>query len=108
MQPKTRTEDRELERAGASRDELAEPIARRLGGDGSVEAAPGLFLSRPSWPTEPPYGVSEPCFCVIAQGSKEVGRERYRYDASHYLLASARLPLVGLEGATVPRRTLRP
>jgi len=87
---------RKLERARASRDELAERIARHVSEDGSLEAAPGLFLSRSSLPT-PVYRVTEPSFCVIAQGSKEVllGKKRYRYDASHYLLVSAGLPLVG-------------
>ena len=48
-------------------------------------------------PTGPVYAVSEPSFCVIAQGSKELllSKERYRYDAFHYLLVSVRLPLVG-------------
>src|SRR5438093_7026529 len=80
-----------------SRDELAERIARHVAEDSSVEAAPGLFLYRFSSPTGPRYGVAEPSFCVIAQGSKEVllGKERYRYDASHYLLVSAELPVAG-------------
>ena len=97
MQSKPRTEERNLDRARASRDELAERIARHGAEDSSVEAAPGLFLYRFSSPTGPRYGVTEPSFCVIAQGSKEVllGKERYRYDASHYLLVSAELPVVG-------------
>ena len=80
-----------------SRDELAERIARHVAQDSSVEAAPGLFLYRFSSPTGPRYGVTAPSFCVIAQGSKEVllGKERYRYDASHYLLVSAELPVAG-------------
>src|SRR5438093_889160 len=80
-----------------SRDELAERIARHVAEDSSGEAAPGLFLYRFSSPTGPRYGVTEPSFCVIAQGSKEVllGKERYRYDASHYLLVSAELPVAG-------------
>lgn len=96
MQSKPPTPEREFERAQASRDELAERIARHLPEDGSLEAAPGLFLSRSSLPT-PVYRVTEPSFCVIAQGSKEVliGKERHRYDASHYLLVSAGLPVVG-------------
>lgn len=86
-----------VERMRMSRDELAERIARHVAEDGSVEAAPGLFLYRFSSPTGPRYGVTEPSFCVIAQGSKEVllGKERYRYDASHYLLVSAQLPVAG-------------
>ena len=97
MNTKSRTDDRDLEQIHANRDELAERIARHLGTDGSLEVAPGLFFYRFSSKTGPRYGVSEPSFCVIAQGSKEVflGNERYRYDASHYLLASAGMPLVG-------------
>jgi AraC-like DNA-binding protein len=86
-----------VERMQMGRDELAERIARHVAEDGSVEAAPGLSLYRFSSPTGPRYGVTEPSFCVIAQGSKEVllGKERYRYDASHYLLVSAELPVAG-------------
>ena len=78
-------------------NELAERIARHVAENSSVEAAPGLFLYRFSSPTGPRYGVTAPSFCVIAQGSKEVllGKERYRYDASHYLLVSAELPVAG-------------
>ncbi len=38
----------------------------------------------------------EPSLCVIAQGSKEVllGERLYRYDPSHYLLATVELPRV--------------
>jgi AraC-like DNA-binding protein len=80
-----------------NREELAEQIARHGAKDGRIEAAPGLFLLRYSLPVGPLYAVSEPSFCVIAQDSKEVllGDERYRYDASHYLLVSAGLPVVG-------------
>jgi AraC-like DNA-binding protein len=97
VQSRPRTAERELERVRAARDELAERIARHVAKDGSLEAAPGFFLSRSSAPSGPVYRVLEPCFCVIAQGSKEMflGHERYRYDASQYLLVSAGLPLVG-------------
>lgn len=86
-----------VDRMRWGRDELAEQIAQHVAEDSSVEAAPGLFLYRFSSPTKPRYGVTEPSFCVIAQGSKEVllGTERYRYDASHYLLVSAELPVTG-------------
>jgi AraC-like DNA-binding protein len=96
MQSIRQAEQRDLERARAGRDDLAERIARHLSEDGSREAAPGLFLYRSSVPTGPRYGVNEPSFCVIAQGAKEVllGDERYRYDASHYLLVSVGLPVV--------------
>jgi AraC-like DNA-binding protein len=97
VQLKLQPEERELERAQPGNYELAERIARHLVADGTVEAAPGLFLSRSSSPTGPIYRVTEPSFCVIAQGRKELllGQERYGYDASHYLLVSAGLPLVG-------------
>jgi len=79
------------------REELARRIARRVTEDGTVEAAPGLRFFRSSGPAGPVYAVSRPCFCVVAQGSKEValGAERYRYDGARYLLVSAGLPLVG-------------
>ena len=83
--------------AEPQREELAARIARHVVQDGRIEAAPGLWLYRYSLPTGPLYGVSEPSFCVIVQGAKElfVGSERLRYDASHYLLVSAGLPVVG-------------
>src|SRR5512142_130130 len=86
-----------VERMRMSRDELAERIASHVAKDNNVEAAPGLYLYRCSSPTGPLYGITEPSLCVIAQGSKEVllGKERYRYDASHYLLVSAELPVTG-------------
>jgi AraC-like DNA-binding protein len=97
VQSKPRTEDRDLERARANREELAEQIARHGAKDGRIEAAPGLFLLRYSSRVGPLYAFSEPSFCVIAQGSKELflGDERYRYDASDYLLVSIGLPVVG-------------
>jgi AraC-like DNA-binding protein len=97
VQLRLQPEEHELERAQPNKNELAERIARHLVADGTVEVAPGLFLSRSSSPTGPIYRVTEPSFCVIAQGRKELllGQERYRYDASHYLLVSAGLPLVG-------------
>ncbi len=95
MQPNPAVEEQGLERARAGRSELAERIARHLPHDGRVEAAPGLILIRSSAPAGPVYALTEPSFCVIAQGSKEVllGTERYRYDPSHYLLVAAGLPL---------------
>lgn len=82
-------------RAGTT--ELVERIASHCTKDGILEAAPGLFLYRFSAPTGPRHGTVEPSLCVIAQGKKEVllGGHRYRYDAAHYLLVSAELPVVG-------------
>jgi AraC-like DNA-binding protein len=89
--------ERDSEQERAARAELAERIVRHVAQDGRIEAAPGLFLFRYSAPTGPLYGVSEPSFCVIAQGSKEVfvGEQRYCYDATRYLLVSAEVPAVG-------------
>src|SRR5574341_2680573 len=89
--------EREAHRAQASRDELVELITRAVREDGTVEPLKGLHLHRSSSPKEPLHSVSDPAFCVIAQGSKEVflSNERYQYDPSHYLLVTAELPLVG-------------
>lgn len=77
--------------------QLAERIARAVPADGSLEPFPGLTLLRASAPTEPRLSISEPAFCVIAQGSKAVflGVERHQYDPAHYLLLTTELPLVG-------------
>lgn len=86
---------REAARAQASREELAERLTRALCTDGMIEPFEGLRLRRESLPTQLGHGVSEPCFCVIAQGSKEVllGDNRYPYDPAHYLVATAALPI---------------
>jgi len=88
--------EREAHRAQANRDELVERIARAVREDGRVEPLKGLRLHRVSSLTESVHGVSDPAFCVIAQGSKEVflGDDRYQYDPMHYLLATAELPIV--------------
>jgi AraC-like DNA-binding protein len=88
--------EREAQRARANREELAERIAQAIREDGVVEPMKGLFFRRSSAPTEPVHGVSEPAFCVIAQGNKEivVGEERFRYDPAHYLLNTVELPAV--------------
>jgi AraC-type transcriptional regulator len=103
MQSIRQAEHRDLERARAGRDELAERSARHLSGDGSREAAPGLFRYRSSVPTGPRYGVNEPSFCVIAQGAKEVllGDERYRY--SHIIEASRERPYLAVRLVLDPR-----
>lgn len=79
----------------AARDELAERIARAAREDGRVEPMPGLFLQRISSPYEPLHSVSDPAFCVIAQGSKEIflGDERYVYEFGRFLLVTAELPI---------------
>jgi len=89
--------EREAHRAQANRNELVELIARAVREDGKVEPLKGLYLHRASSTTESVHSVSNPAFCVIAQGSKEIflTNERYQYDPYHYLLTTAELPLVG-------------
>lgn len=90
-------DERESQRMGANREELAERIARTIREDGVIEPLQGLHLGRLSAPKEKIHGVLNPSFCVIAQGSKEVllGESRYQYDPFHYLLATIDLPSVG-------------
>ena len=87
--------EREVHRAQASRDELAERIARAVREDGTVEPLEGVQLRRASSTTELGHSVSFPALCVVAQGSKEVllGDHRYRYDPAHYLIVTAELPI---------------
>ena len=87
--------EHEANRVQASREEPVERIARAIREDGTVEPLEGLHLNRSSSPTELGHGVSEPAFCVIAQGSKEIllGDNRYRYDPAHYLITTAALPV---------------
>ena len=78
-----------------SRDELVERIARAVREDGTLEPLEGLQLRRASSPTELGHSVSYPALCVVTQGSKEVllGDNRYRYDPTYYLIATAALPI---------------
>ncbi len=88
--------EREAELMQAHREELVERIGRAVREDGTVQTLKGLYLSRSSLPLKPLHSVLKPSVCVIAQGSKEVllGDSRYRYDPSHYLLATVELPRV--------------
>jgi AraC-like DNA-binding protein len=95
-QPEAHLSERELQRMQANREELVERIARAVPEDGIAEPLEGLYLARASLPLQPVHSVMQPSLCVIAQGSKEVllGNNRYRYDPSHYLLATVELPRV--------------
>ena len=88
--------EREAELMQAHREELVERIGQAVREDGTVQTLQGLYLSRSSLPLKPLHSVLKPSVCVIAQGSKEVllGDSRYRYDPSHYLLATVELPRV--------------
>lgn len=89
--------EHQAQQAYASREELTEHITRAIRNDGAIEPMEGLVFVRVSSPTELGHAVSFPCFCVIAQGSKEVllGDKCYRYDPAHYLIATAALPIAG-------------
>ena len=93
----------ETQQEQCQRAELVERMARAITKDGDTQPLQGLRLARSSRTMEPVYGVSEPTFCVIAQGCKEVylGEKRYQYDPYSYLLATAELPIVSrvLEGS---------
>jgi hypothetical protein len=80
----------------ANRDELVERFTRAVPEDGVVQVLEGLFLARASSPLGLIHSVVKPCFCVIAQGSKEflLGDSRYRYDPDHYLITTLEMPLV--------------
>lgn len=103
--------NRDACRMEANRAELVERILRVNRTDGKREPLPGLFFNRIST-TMGMHGVSEPAFCVVAQGSKAVfvGDERYLYDPEHYLLFTAELPYASqvIEGSpTQPYLSLR-
>jgi len=101
-----RASEREEQQARASREELVERIARAVRADELVEPLEGLKLRRVSAPTELGHGVSDPSFCVIAQGSKEVvlGDKHYRYDPAHYLITTAALPIASRVTEASPER----
>ena len=81
----------------ANREELAARIARARREDGVVEPVQGLHLRRVSQPNDRVHDISEPSFCVIAQGRKEIylGASRYHYDPEHYLLVTVEVPFAG-------------
>ena len=85
----------EAERRQINRKELIERITRAVPQDGVVQAFEGIFLARASAPLGLIHAVVKPCFCVIAQGSKDflLGDSRYRYDPDHYLIGTLEMPL---------------
>jgi len=94
-----------FDRSEIERQEFAGAILGELPRDGSVEVQPGLTLFRVSAPTAPVYGVSESCFCVIAQGAKHVmlGGDRLRYDPNHYLISTVGLPTISHIAVASPK-----
>ena len=77
-------------------EELTNLIARAISDDGACEALPGVWVHRRSVSIGPIHGRSQPAFCVIAQGSKDVriGTRTFHYDSAHYLIASIELPII--------------
>lgn len=75
--------------------ELAERVSETVTKDGHCEPLEGLHLHRSSI-TKRLHGVSNPGFCLIAQGSKEIALadEHYRYDPANYLLVTSALPII--------------
>ena len=78
------------------RAELVERMTRAIPAASVIQPLPGLFLARSFQAMQPVYGISQPTFCVVAQGCKEVhlADQRYQYDPYNYLLATAELPIV--------------
>lgn len=92
---KSQPTDREESRIRANREELVERMARAASAEGAAKPLDGIRLFRASLPTELFPVVSDPAFCIIAQGSKELwlGEEVYRYDPYHYCLGTVELPV---------------
>jgi len=76
-------------------EELIEQIAAAVPTDGTIEALPGLRLSRASSPTEPVQAVYHPSLCFVAQGSKKalLGGEMFHYNPRHNLIFTVDLPV---------------
>lgn len=97
---------RDAARMQADQDELAERIEHALPEDGLLEAQSGLFFRRISKPGERVFAISEPSFCVIAQGRKEIllGGDIFQYDSAHYLITTMELPLIGEVVEATPKK----
>ena len=96
----------EAQREECNRLEMAERMAWAIPTDGKIEPLPGLELFRSSVTMQAMHGTSQPSFCAIAQGSKEVflGEQRYCYDPYSYLLPTLSLPVVGRVVEASPQR----
>ena len=75
--------------------ELSILLGRALPRDGTLEAMPGLHLSRASGPTKPVHFTYEPTLCVVVQGKKRLtlADDHYDYDPAHYFLTAVALPI---------------
>jgi AraC-like DNA-binding protein len=78
--------------------EMAQIIARHSPAQTMTQSAiDGLWLIRADQPSTAVPTVYDPSLCIIVQGAKTVsiGEHKLHYDASHYLIASVDLALVG-------------
>jgi AraC-like DNA-binding protein len=85
------------DRARELREHLARKIASFIGsGEKLITGAPGLMFTRRTAPTAPTSVTYQPSLAVVAQGRKRVdlGRTRFIFDASRFLLTSLDLPAV--------------
>jgi AraC-like DNA-binding protein len=74
---------------------------------GTLETAiPDLSLVRREGPTELASYIHEPSVCLVAQGRKQVllGREKYPYDANHYLITALDMPVMAQVLEASPER----
>lgn len=72
-------------------------IARWTESCGKTETAiEDLSLVRRNEPTELTSYIHEPSVCLVAQGRKQVllGKEKYPYDANHYLITALDVPVM--------------
>ena len=92
MKLTTASSDRSMQSAQL---ELADRIGRLATDEGRTTVQPGLVFNRKSVAGERIHAVSEPSFCVIAQGSKDVllADEVFHYDPAHYLVTTVPLPV---------------
>ncbi len=91
-----RKSDQQTQRMHDNREEMVSLLVQAIREDGTLQPLKGLYLSRTSVPLKRVHSVTEPSVAVIAQGSKEVllGKSRYRYDPSRYLLTTVDLPRI--------------
>ena len=85
------------------KEEFKERIQYCIKDDGKIEPIKGLHLHRSS-KTSKLHIVTDPGFCVVAQGSKElfIGSECYQYNPDNYLLITAELPIVSYINNATP------
>lgn len=71
-------------------------LQRMDGGTEQLPALPGLTLYRFDQAASAASYVLQPSICFILQGSKDVqlGKQRYSYDSSHFLVTPIDLPVI--------------